>query len=132
MSFVRLSGFTRCVFFFNSTYYYNYCCYCCCCCLCLLLLLMCTTISARAAHGKVRPAPALLSADLRFYREELKNSPIHSLRVRKSNPGPTLRASLSGTFLQILPELVTPLKGHSLSPRSCPPTLSAPSERSGY
>ena len=30
----------------------------------------------------------------------------------------TLRASLSGTFLQTLPDLVTPLKGHSLSPRS--------------
>ena len=28
-------------------------------------------------------------------------------------------------FLQTLPELVTPLKGHSLSPRSCPPTVSA-------
>ena len=39
----------------------------------------------------------------------------------------TLRASLSGTFLQTLPDLVTPLKGHSLSPRSCP----APSERYG-
>ena len=25
------------------------------------------------------------------------------------------------TFLQTLPDLVTPLKGHSLSPRSCPP-----------
>ena len=44
----------------------------------------------------------------------------------------TLRASLSGTFLQTLPDLVTPLKGHSLSPRSCPPTRSAPSERFGY
>ena len=43
-----------------------------------------------------------------------------------------LRAPLSGTFLQTLPELVTPLKGHSLSPRSCPPTRSAPSERFGY
>ena len=31
---------------------------------------------------------------------------------------PTLRASLSGTFLQTLPGLVTPLKGHSLSPNS--------------
>ena len=30
---------------------------------------------------------------------------------------------------QTLPDLVTPLKGHSLSPRSCPPTRSAPSER---
>ena len=30
----------------------------------------------------------------------------------------TLRASLSGTFLQTLPDLCTPLKGHSLSPRS--------------
>ena len=35
-------------------------------------------------------------------------------------------------FLQTLPELVTPLKGHSLSPRSCSPTLSAPSGRFGY
>ena len=40
----------------------------------------------------------------------------------------TLPASLSGTFLQTPPELVTPLKGHSSSPRSCPPTQwSAPS-----
>ena len=38
-----------------------------------------------------------------------------------------LRTSLSGTSLQILPDLGTPLKGHSLSPRSFPPTLSAPS-----
>ena len=30
----------------------------------------------------------------------------------------TLRALLSGTFLQTLPDLCTPLKGHSLSPRS--------------
>ena len=44
----------------------------------------------------------------------------------------TLRAPLSGTFLQTLPDLVTPLKGHSLSPRSCSPTRSAPSERFGY
>ena len=45
---------------------------------------------------------------------------------------PTLRASLSGTFLQTLPDLVTPLKGYSLSPRSCPATRSAPSEKFGY
>ena len=45
---------------------------------------------------------------------------------------PTLRASLSGTFLQTLPDLVMPLKGYSLSPRSCPPTRSAPSKRFGY
>ena len=38
----------------------------------------------------------------------------------------TLRAPLSGTFLQTLPDLVTPLKGHSLSSRSCPPTRTAP------
>ena len=44
----------------------------------------------------------------------------------------TLLASLSGTFLQTLPDLVTPLKGHPLSPRSCPPTWSAPSKRFGY
>ena len=30
---------------------------------------------------------------------------------------PTLRASFSGTFFQTLPDLVTPLNGHSLSPR---------------
>ena len=44
----------------------------------------------------------------------------------------TLRASLSGTFLQTLPDLVTSLKRHSLFPRSCPPTRSEPSERFGY
>ena len=44
----------------------------------------------------------------------------------------TLRASLSGTLLQTLPDLVTQLKGYSLSPRSCPPTRSAPSESFGY
>ena len=36
----------------------------------------------------------------------------------------TLRAPLSGTFLQTLPDLVTPMIGHSLSPRSCPATRS--------
>ena len=44
----------------------------------------------------------------------------------------TPRASLSGTFLQTLPDLVTALKGHSLFPRSCPATRSAPSERLGH
>ena len=44
----------------------------------------------------------------------------------------TLRAPLSGTFLHTLPDLVTLLKGHSLSPRICPATWSAPSERFGY
>ena len=50
----------------------------------------------------------------------------------RGREAPTLRAPLSGTFLQILPDLVTPLRGHSLSPRSCPATRSAPSERFGY
>ena len=36
------------------------------------------------------------------------------------------------TLLQTRPQLVTPLKGCSLSSRSCPPTISAPSERFGY
>ena len=44
----------------------------------------------------------------------------------------TLRASLCDTLLQTVTELVMPLKEHSLSPRSCPPTRSAPSERFGY
>ena len=60
--------------------------------------------------------------------------------VRTDSPGrpprlshsSTLRASLSGTFLQTLPDSVTPLKGHSLSACSCPATRSAPSERFGY
>ena len=38
---------------------------------------------------------------------------------------PTLQASLLSTFPQTLPELVTPLKGHSLFPHSCPLMLSA-------
>ena len=44
----------------------------------------------------------------------------------------TNRASLFGTFHQTLPDLITPLKEHSLSPRSCRPTRSAPTERFGY
>ena len=44
----------------------------------------------------------------------------------------TLQATLSGTFLQTLSELVTPLEGHSLSPSSCPPTRSAPFQRFQY
>ena len=53
-----------------------------------------------------------------------------SSKLRDLFPAPSskLRVSLSGTFLQTLPDLVTPLKGHSLSPPSCPPTRSAPSE----
>ena len=46
-----------------------------------------------------------------------------------SVPPPSM---LSGIFLQILPDLVTPLTVHSVSPRSCPPTRSEPSERFGY
>ena len=42
------------------------------------------------------------------------------------------QVSHSGSFPQTLPELVTPLHGHSLSPSSCPPTCSEPSERFGY
>ena len=44
----------------------------------------------------------------------------------------TLRAPLSSTFLQTLPDLVTSLKGYSLSPCICPPMHSAPSKRFGY
>ena len=53
-------------------------------------------------------------------------------RPSRGNNKPTLRAPLSGTAPKTLPDLVTPLKGHSLSPRSCPPTRSASSERFGY
>ena len=44
----------------------------------------------------------------------------------------TLLTLLSSTFLQTLPDLVMPLKGHSLSPHSCPVMWSVPSERFGY
>ena len=63
---------------------------------------------------------------------------LHSLKQDKIALKPhvavdcTLPASLSGTFLQTLPDLVTPLKGHSSSLRSFPPTWSVPSKRSGY
>ena len=57
-------------------------------------------------------------------------------------PQSKFKASLSGTIpktqsialhhlLQTLPNFVTPLMGHSVSPCSCPPTLSAPSGRLG-
>ena len=43
------------------------------------------------------------------------------------------RGSRLGAHSETLPDLVTSLKGHSLSPRCCPPTRSAPSEkRFGY
>ena len=41
-----------------------------------------------------------------------------TLYLRAAVKGHSL-SSLSGTFLHTLPELVTPLKGHSLFPRSC-------------
>ena len=66
-----------------------------------------------------------------WYAEEKSGRGFSVLKRVKRNA--TLRASLSGTFLQTLPALVTPRNGHSLSPRSCPPTRSAPSgERFGY
>ena len=57
---------------------------------------------------------------------------VECLRCERCRVRLTLRALLSGTFLQTLPDLVTPLKGHSfnsLFPCSCPATQSAPSER---
>ena len=44
----------------------------------------------------------------------------------------TLGASLSGTLPRSLPDLLTPLKGYSLSPHSCPAMWSVPSERFRY
>ena len=63
-----------------------------------------------------------------LYNEGLSAFVIPSFLACAITSPPTLRASLSSTFLQPLPELVTPLKGRSLSLRSCPLTLSAPSE----
>ena len=45
---------------------------------------------------------------------------VHVLSDACRTASGTLRASLSGTFLQTLPDLVTPLKGYSLNPRNCP------------
>ena len=54
------------------------------------------------------------------------------LTSRRVNFQCTLWASLSGTFLQTLPDLVMPLKGYSLSLCICTATWSAPSERFRY
>ena len=58
----------------------------------------------------------------------------HSLVITDSSQNKEtnmLQASLSGTFLQTLPKFIMPMKGHSLSLSSCPPTLSAHSTRFG-
>ena len=57
--------------------------------------------------------PALLIAVAVEFTQQSSYSP-HS-EHRFPAPSSKLRASLSGTFLQTLPDLVTPLKGHSLS-----------------
>ena len=59
-----------------------------------------------------------------FHCVQLPALPHVTLRDKQAA---TFGASVSGTFLQTLQELVTPLKGDSL--RSCPPTSSTPSER---
>ena len=68
----------------------------------------------------------------RVWRKVLESDAVAGTAMLGVLGGRTLRAPLSGAFLQTLPQLVTPLNGHSLSPRSCPPMLSAPSERFGY
>ena len=84
----------------------------------------------QSAPGSRRKKSACTALDLMFdaSAEPPRLPGLHTETLFKS----TLRALLSGTFLQTLPDLVTPLKGHSSSPRSCPPTRSAPSERFGY
>ena len=46
--------------------------------------------------------------------------------------GPTFRAPLSDTFLQTLPELVTPLKGHSLMTQESTDAVNALAGRFEY
>ena len=60
-----------------------------------------------------------------LYNEGLSAFVIPSFLACVITSPPTLRASLSSTFLLTLPDLVTPLKRHSLSPRRCPATVSA-------
>ena len=85
-----------------------------------------TFLKGKESRGGIEHE-ALLLTSLTPYRWA---KPAHRPADEKASSA--LRASLSGTFLQTLPEFFTPLKGHSLSPRSCPATLSAPSERFGY
>ena len=71
---------------------------------------------------------------LRHYSNGFKAESAHKKEQReRRNVTITLRASFSGTFLQTLPELVTPLKGNSfITAQLSIPTPSAPSERFGY
>ena len=106
-----------------------------------IILRPCHYNTARKLSLRMKPPPTLLAilpptlpSQAYIISECIVN------RCTSSIWANTLQASLSGTFLHTpciafrhlppnLPDLVTPLKGHSLSPRSCPPTRSAPSER---
>ena len=84
-------------------------------------------MAARVGIFNVRPDTDACDCTRGLYR--------HRKRVGARS---TLRASLSGTFLQTLPDLVTPLKGHSIwnceqhgFPPSPVPNVSNVSKRSG-
>ena len=106
----------------------------------LLTSLNCCMSTLRLVHYALLLTPACLkksnntNARHMAFAASLALDPTFGSHSHKTldTAQPTLRALLSGTFLQTLPDLVTPLRGHSLSPRSCPPTRSAPSERFWY
>ena len=72
-----------------------------------------------------------MAVNMRNRRQNTSNSfIIHGVVTSLRKPAP-VRAHSEPCFLT-LPELVTPLKGHSLPLRSCPATRSVPFERFGY
>ena len=98
------------------------------------------TVDIQSSGGDTSHTIDTYTVRLRWWHHRLPllrlpSTQLYSMLLRLSSKyslSSTLWASLSGTFLQTLPYLVTPLKRHSLSPRNCPPTRSAPFERFGY
>ena len=93
-------------------------------------------LSSEGVDTKPRfPAKAESHVQCRALVEPLKpGTPTggNTSRWMSSENPPHTPSTASGTFLQTLPDVVRPLKGHSLPLRSCPLTLSAPYERFGY
>ena len=81
----------------------------------------CPTLRGRKGDTEKKPAP------LSLHNQGARAGRCSGQRVLAAHSEHRFPAPSSK-----LPGLVTPLKGHSLTPRSRPPTRSAPSERFGY
>ena len=110
-------------------------------CLCLLVRFYETFVycSCTNLHGSNYKPACLVHHTVTRPAEDIWSSLILKWAAAKITPRRIRKCyrsrvwtSLSGTLLQTLPDLVTPLKEHSLSSRSCPATRLAPSERFGY